>query len=127
HRKRVRQITLRERPHRTAAVRLVVHAAELLEVAQRLAHRRLAAVQLAGDLRLDEPLARRVLARHDALQDALLDLVAQDDLLQRASPFVFHAPCTSGSTPRYLRCRSGSAASSFDVVSATILPDTITS
>ena len=85
------QLLLGEVPNGAAAIWLVVHASELLEIAQRLAHRRLAALQLARDLRLHEALARRIGAGQDALQDELLDLVAQDDFLQRchgaASPY----------------------------------------
>ena len=84
HRVRLEQLLLRERPHRAAPIRLVVDAAELLEIAQRLAHRRLAALQLARDLRLHEPLARRVRPGHDALEDVVLDLVAQERLVERA-------------------------------------------
>ena len=83
HRVGLEQLLLGDRAHRAAAVGLVVHAAELLEIAQRLAHRRLAALELARDLRLHEPLPRRVGPGHDALEDAILDLVAQERLVER--------------------------------------------
>ena len=77
HRERLEQLLGRERAHRAAAERLVDDAAELLEVAQRLAHRRLRDAELLRDPRLDQPRAGRVLAREDALQDHVLDLLAQ--------------------------------------------------
>ena len=52
--------------------------AERLEPAQRLANRRLARPELAGDLRLDDPRVGRMVAGEDALEDPILDLVGQD-------------------------------------------------
>ena len=40
----------------------------VLELAQRLAHRRLAGAELAGELQLDQPVAGRIAAVEDALQ-----------------------------------------------------------
>ena len=48
------------------------------EVAQRLAHGRLAGPELLRDPRLDETLARLELAAHDPLQEHVLHLLAQD-------------------------------------------------
>ena len=62
HRERLQQLLGRERAHRAAAERLVDDAAELLEVAQRLAHRRLRDAELLRDPRLDQAGAGRVLA-----------------------------------------------------------------
>ena len=83
HRERLDELVGAERAHAAAPVRLVAHAADVLEVAQRLAHGRLRDAQLLGDPRLDEPRAGGVLARHDALQHHVLDPLAQAAPRQR--------------------------------------------
>ena len=55
-----------------------LHDAERLEVAQRLPDGRLARPELPGDPGLDDPGARRVATVKDRLEQAILDLVAQD-------------------------------------------------
>ncbi len=54
------EVGLGERAHGAAPVGLVVDPPELFQVTQRLAHGREAAVELARDLRLHEPLPGHV-------------------------------------------------------------------
>ena len=71
------QLLLVEHADARAAERLRLDEAEQLEVAQRLAHRRLARAELLRDPRLDEPLARLELTARDPLQQDVLDLLAE--------------------------------------------------
>ena len=80
----------RRAPDAGAAERRDLDDAERLEPAERLADRGLARPELAGDLGLDDPRIRRVVAVEDAVEDPVLDLVGQDaprdDLGRRPSP-----------------------------------------
>src|SRR5918994_1714343 len=80
---RLEQLGDGDRADGAAAVGLVDHAADVLEVAERLADRRLGDAQLLRDPRLDEPGARRVGAGEDALQHHVLDPLAQAAAEQR--------------------------------------------
>jgi hypothetical protein len=64
--------------------------AEGFATAERLADGRLARAELARDARLDDPGVGRVTARHDVLEQAVLDLLGQDAALDRA--VVGHRP-----------------------------------
>ena len=71
------------RPHSCAAEGLGLDEPQDLELAQRLAHRRLADTELLGDPQLDDALARLVVALDDALHEDVLDLVAKDRAVHR--------------------------------------------
>jgi hypothetical protein len=66
------------RPHAGAAKGLGLDQPQDPELAQRLAHRRLADAELLGYAQLDDALARLVVALDDALHEHVLDLVPQD-------------------------------------------------
>ena len=85
------QLLLVDHAHARAAKRLRLDEPQQLEVAQRLAHGRLARAELLRDPRLDEPLARLELAARDPLQQDVLHLLAQDgarDRRHRAQPAI---------------------------------------
>ena len=66
---RARVVVVDER----AAARPDRHQPGRLEIAQRLAHRRLARAELAGELQLDQPFAGRVVAADDPLEQRVAD------------------------------------------------------
>ena len=68
---------LGERDDRAAQPRAALDEPEGLEVAQRLADRRLARAELGRDPRLHEPLTGGVLAGRDALEQPVPDLAAE--------------------------------------------------
>ena len=78
------QLGLAEPAHARAAKRLRLDEPQQLEIAQRLAHRRLARAELVRDARLDEPLARLQLAADDAVEQDVLHLLAQHGSRDRA-------------------------------------------
>ena len=91
-----------------------LHDAQRLEVAQRLPHRGLARPELPGNPGLDDPGARRVATVKDRLEQAILDLIAQDAARDRG--FARHGggvspvrrrgrPRRSRGSPRRRRCR----------------------
>ena len=78
HREDLDHLLLVEHAHARAAEGLRLDEPQELEVAQRLAHGRLARAELLRDPRLDEPLARLELPARDPLQQNVLDLLAED-------------------------------------------------
>ena len=79
------QLLLVEHAHAGAAERLRLDESQQLQVAQRLAHGRLARAELLRDPRLDETLPRLQLATHDPLQQDVLDLLAEHRAGDRGS------------------------------------------
>ena len=71
--------------HEGAAPRPDRHQPGGLEIAQRLAHRRLARAELARELQLDQPLAGRIVAADDALQQHVADARADRLVIQRVA------------------------------------------
>ena len=78
------QLGLAEAPDTGAAERLRLDEPQELEVAERLAHGRLARAELGRDPRLDEPLAGLELPAHDAVEQDVLHLLAQHRPRDRA-------------------------------------------
>jgi hypothetical protein len=83
HRVDLGELAVRDLADAGAAVRLGDDEPQRLELAERLAHRRLAHAELVGDLHLHDALPGRVLALQDPREEKLLDLVAQHGAGQR--------------------------------------------
>ena len=83
HRKDRQELRVVDRAHSRTAKRLGLDESQELKVAERFAHRRLARAELACQASLDKPLSRLELAAQDALEEDLLDLIAEDGARDR--------------------------------------------
>ena len=92
HGEDLEEVVVGDLAHTGAAKRLRLDEAQQLEVTQRLAHRRLARAELGCDPRLDEQVAGPQLTTKDALEQDLLDLLAEDGARDRAHkwPIIDH-------------------------------------
>ena len=96
-----------DRTDARSAKRLGLDEAKELEVAKRLAHRRLARAELPRKSCLDEALTRLELAAQDPLEEDLLDLLAEDGTRDRHR-------VTVTASPRDDRIREGAKALDLD-------------
>jgi hypothetical protein len=77
HRVDLDQLGFAERAHARASERLGLDHPQELEVAERLADRRLARAELGSDPRLDEPLARLEVTADDPVEQDVLHLLSE--------------------------------------------------